>query len=40
VKSNNLVVGINKAIDNFMQNDLSQMKTNAYRVASENACCL
>jgi len=29
--------GINKALDEFLQKDLSQMKTNAYRVAIENS---
>lgn len=30
-------IGINKALDSFLQNDLIQMKANAYRVACENA---
>lgn len=29
--------GINKALNDFLQNDLTQMKENAYRVAKENA---
>jgi glycosyltransferase involved in cell wall biosynthesis len=30
-------IGINKAVDNLLINDLTQMKKNAYRVANENA---
>lgn len=30
-------VGINQALDTFLQKDLAEMKSNAYRVATENA---